>query len=258
MSIIDNLFGRRGDVMPRQSPGHPMFGPESDPFIGNLVDIPVAPGLDGLTAGIEYIDSLQQFSSRTIRCKRAARSGEGNVYITAFCLLRQDWRSFRVDRIEAVFDYRTGEILGDGRTFFAPFVGEVAGRNELAYWPGFEACREAVRVLIFLAMADGELHDRELAVICNYARDRIARETGGTVTPVSANMAKWIGSQTPTRKQAMAGLRHTMDNAPEGAHLADAIFSVMLADGRTSDEEMELAKRLVGSMERREKRNSAF
>jgi hypothetical protein len=47
-----------------------------------------------------------------------------------------------------------------------------------------------------------------------------------------------------------------MDDPGEGSILADTIFDVMMADGEATDEELELVRRLVGSMERRERKNA--
>jgi uncharacterized tellurite resistance protein B-like protein len=258
---IEQLLAGRPEPAARPVPGRKMFGPPSDePFAKGLATIE-APAVLGATFGIEYRDAAGEDSIRTIRCQRAARSPSGTVYLVAWCLLRQAWRTFRLDRIEAVFDYLTGEIEKDTRAFLTALVGDYeAGparetRSGMLSAEHYTACREAATALLFLAMADGTVDDAEIVAIRRYVDARVAR-INPKATIAAASLMSWLRNHVPDRKQAMAGLRHTMDDVTEGAALADAIFDVLLADGTASEEELALVRRFVGSMERREKRNN--
>ncbi|MEO8669412.1 MAG: exonuclease domain-containing protein [Bauldia sp.] len=239
----------------RPPPGHAQGGPPEDeePEAGaeEFVDI------DGLCVAIGYTDASGQWSVRTIRCE-GARRDNGVVYLDAWCLLRNGRRSFRLDRIGSVADYRTGEDLGDPTDYVGSFVpgawfarGDRTTGHLTLEEVGFFA--DGAKVLLYLAMEDGELHDAEQAVILDYALGRL--RAAGRAGPYSEQgVARWIDNHVPTQRAAKLALGRLMAEPSHGAEIAHRIVDIVVADGTASEVEMKAAWGLFRSMERREQR----
>jgi hypothetical protein len=229
--------------------------PHDDDFVASLDPI-AGTDIDGVALGIAYKDATGMPSQRTIRCKAAYRDRPGgrHIYIEAWCLLRQDWRSFRLDRIVDVYDYTTGEVVGSGEAFF----GSLLGTDVSQPLSEAKACKQFVdgaRVLTFIAMSDGRLDARELAIIVEFAVSRVR-----TVSPTYPNpewLARmWVGNYVPSRQSALAGLRAVWADEVYAADVASRMIDVMLADGHVSDEEMEAAWAIVKGMNRADVRRA--
>lgn len=59
---------------------------------------------------IEYRDAFGRKTERYIEAKSLIRKGD-RLYLWGWCELRQQMRSFRVDRIQALADGETGEVV---------------------------------------------------------------------------------------------------------------------------------------------------
>ncbi len=254
------LTGRREPPL-RPLRGREMYGPAEDDAqpSGPLRDL--ATDLEGLAIGIVYFDASGGRSERSIRCLKL-REHNGLHYIDAWCKLRDAQRSFRVDRIAEIIDYSTGEVIDDVMGFLEPYFESLEIVPIRAAKPksgptaaaAFRAFRDGARVLLFVSMADGELHPTEAAIINAYAVDRIRRFAPETAEP-EAIAARWIGNQSPTRNAAMAALRAVLDDAEHGRDLAHAIIDLIAVDGIVTDEEMATAWDLVKVIERRGRRD---
>ena len=66
----------------------------------------------GLAVGIEYVDAASAFSRRTITVRKVRPGLESHV-VVAWCHTRRAVRTFRVDRIKALIDARTGQVEDD-------------------------------------------------------------------------------------------------------------------------------------------------
>ncbi len=115
--------------------------------------------------------------------------------------------------------------------------------------------RDGGRVLLFVSMADGELHPAEAAIIKTYAVGRMRKLAPETAEP-GAIATRWIGNQAPTRNAAMTALRAVLEDADHGRDLANAMIDLIAVDGVVTDEEMAAAWDLVKVIERREKRDA--
>jgi hypothetical protein len=111
---------------------------------------------------------------------------------------------------------------------------------------------DGARVLLYLAMEDGELHDAEFDVILDYAQRRL--QAAGRAGSVSrSTLARWIENYVPTRRAAKLALGRLMAQPSHGAEIAHRIIDVVVADGAATDAEMKAAWALVEAMEKRER-----
>jgi hypothetical protein len=252
---IDAIFDRLEPPL-RSVPGIGLRGPAEDadpePAWEERAD------LDGVAVGIVYRDMSGQVSERTIRCE-AIRIDDGNIYIEAWCLLRGERRTFRLDRIEAIFDYHTGEFLGDALGFFADHVPptwpepRVAKRRK-GHRDIVKEFADGAKILMFLAMEDGELHAGEHRLVLDYAMGRLHR-AGYRDLGSEARAAEWVRNYVPSRRAAKLALMRIVMNEEHGAEIARRIVEVIVADGRTTNEEMKAVRHLVEAMERHEPRS---
>lgn len=254
---FEALVGRHPDPLLKPVPGmRPGYlPPHDDDFVASL-DPMSGTDIDGVALGIAYKDATGKPSQRTIRCKAAYRDQPDgqHIYIEAWCLLRQDWRSFRLDRIIDVYDYTTGEVVGSGVTFFGPLLGIDLSRP-LSEATARRQFVDGARVLTFIAMSDGRLDPRELAVIVEFAVSRVRAASPSYPNPEwLARM--WVGNHVPSRQSALAGLRAVWTDEAYAADVASRMLDVMLADGHVSDDEMEAAWAIVRGMDRADARRN--
>lgn len=80
---------------------------------------PVPEGVDdvnehvlGRLVGLVYVDERGRQTERAVTMWRLYNQN-GRRYLQAYCHLRKENRTFRVDRIVEVFDPKTGEIIGN-------------------------------------------------------------------------------------------------------------------------------------------------
>lgn len=253
-TAFETLVSARPEPLLRPIPGHKMgTPPNDDDFVATLEPLPNV-DIDGVSIGILYRDASGTPSTRTIRCRQALRDGD-LIYIHAWCLHRQDWRTFRVDRIVEVYDYTTGELLGRAAPFFSQLLGvDLADPQTAAMLPIH--FRDGGRVLLYIAMEDGELHPAEMKVVVDFAVRRLRKISGKSQQP--DRLARlWMGNQVPTRRSALAALRTVAKDDEYAADVADTMIEVMLADGEVKDEEMEAAWAIVRGLERADKRKAA-
>lgn len=257
-SWFDKLLGIRHEPPLRPPPGlttaAPSFDIDDEPETEESVD------LDDLSVGISYVDAAGQASERTIRC-HALRLDGGQVYLDAWCLLRKGERSFRLDRIREVTDYTTGEIIDDVARFFSGYIptgwpdpwARASARRPPVDTASTKLFQDGVKVLMYLAMEDGSLHEAEHRLILNYAMGRL-REAGIADFDLEARSSQWIRNHVPTRRSAVIALGKLMADPEHSRDIAHKIVDVILADGHASDEEMAAAWALVEAMERKERR----
>ncbi|MBD3728621.1 MAG: WYL domain-containing protein [Sphingomonadales bacterium] len=119
--------------------------------------------LSGLGLLIHYRDSKGKLSQRVISCRQYAVHA-GKEYVSAYCHHRAALRSFRIDRIEDIFDPSTGESLSPVQAFFARFAPDKVTKS--GYNWGLSVGQRAdiialLNALIFLARCDREFHPAE-------------------------------------------------------------------------------------------------
>jgi hypothetical protein len=163
---IDAIFNRAEPPL-RAVPSIALQGPASDADIESQWE--ERADVDGLAIGIIYRDVSGQQSERTIRCD-TVHFDDGHIYVEAWCLLRKAQRTFRLDRIEAIFDYHSGQLLGDPREFYGNYLPEDwqergTAKRRATQRDIVREFGDGAKVLMFLAMEDGELDSTEHRLI---------------------------------------------------------------------------------------------
>jgi hypothetical protein len=124
----------------------------------------------GVAVGIEYVDGASAFSRRTITVRKV-RLGLESHMVVAWCHTRRAVRTFRIDRIKALIDPRTGEMEADPEDVggaFALLLNQRLGDPLDAARAVIEACAPGVNILNFLSRCDGHEHPDELQRILSY------------------------------------------------------------------------------------------
>lgn len=259
--VFTRLFARLAEPQIRVPPGHLQHGDGPDDA-APLSPRKLASDLEGLVIGIVYVDAFGLYSERVIRCHALERSG-GYLYIRAYCKLRDDDRTFRFDRIEAVFDYTTGEVDENVDDFFAPFVADLRPAPERPAETPHQASRRAeapmiqlygagATVLAFLAAADGSIHADEMRVIEGYIDERLRPLDGDKLQRRLSR--QWLRAQVPTRDMAVKAMRKVAGDTENAAQVADALVTLISADGVVTEEEMQVARDMIKILERKEKK----
>jgi hypothetical protein len=260
------LLSSRPEPPLHEIDGKPQFGPSRDDEAPD--DAPVVEvDLEGLTIGISYRDGRGDPSFRVIRCHRLS-SKDGLYYIQAECQLRKAARTFRLDRIVEVTDYSTGEVIADVAGFFSIYLEEdqavdvAVSRKSRPKAPSSwlaptsqnprvaAAFRDGARILLYLAMSDGHLHEAERALVINYSVARLKRLKQPPLDPESI-VRRWVDNHVPSRASAFSALGRISLNYEDGAELGHALVDLILADGEATDGEMSAAWGLVKALEER-------
>ena len=242
MSVLSFLFSRR-DTSPPDVAVDELSA--SDPY-DMVPEEPADPDfiLANMRLGLAYKDERGARTKRIIRLKRLDASPYFS-YLHAFCELRKEDRMFRVDRMSVLYDPATGEVLGDGETYFGPYIERAIQEEERQIeksqfrgaWQIIEAMRDELSILVLVARADGRFVKAEREMLLRYTTTR-AGDLGISVSDEElAVLAKWIQVQDPSEPEARLAVRRLASK--EGA--LDAIWQVSEliaeADGKVREQE---------------------
>lgn len=113
------------------------------------------------TFEIDYVDESGGKTKRIVDIKQLGSTKDHN-YLTGFCRLRDQARTFRIDRIRHCTDTETGEVITDIVRFF---------RTKYENSPDYSRDQlnateyDALRILLFIGKADGQLRAAEKVII---------------------------------------------------------------------------------------------
>ncbi len=117
---------------------------------------------------IDYCDANGEQSERVIRISQY----DGSCYLPAFCELRNDYRTFRIDRILQAVDANTGEVIKDVPSYLlAKYKSSPEYKLNLVLKKGVDI----IKILYYVSKADGQLRKEELHIIGNVIR-KIAKD----------------------------------------------------------------------------------
>lgn len=238
--IMDALRGRQAVDRPLTPPGFsgavlPVV--DADEGGGAVADIS---GPERRAFIITYRDASGGRSERRIIC-HGVYEAEGLTYVRARCLERQASRTFRVDRISAVYCGVTGEDLGRSSVIFAATELRAATPKPDDMTAGLQ---RATAVLMTLARSDGRLHPKEADVVWRFV---------DTAAPLGFSRADRSSIQERALRLApmpsaflddlLAILRWTPLLVEPLLHSSVELAE---ADGRVAPEEIEILKAMVG------------
>jgi hypothetical protein len=160
--------------------------------------------------GIEYEDADGNFSRRRVTV-RAVKAGLSTSYLYGICHEREAFRCFRVDRIKALIDVRTGEV-------FAPSVlpsflhGHELDPSEAENLPGdqdeaYKRCRGGLLALMLVAWADGDVGPAEKVVLHNFVQETCR----GLADYDPERLLRWALRQYPSADQVVRTLQRLVE-----------------------------------------------
>lgn len=175
---LDELRQRRGTVeLTRPLPGPEQYAREPrDHFEGGHWEV-VESFSVAANLHIKYRDGAAQITERSVQV-RSVGDYLGNPTLVGHCRLRNQPRTFRLDRILECFNEDTGEVVSDAYEHLQSIYESSPAGSLDAIW---DREFDALRVLYYIAKADGRLMPREREVMASYCRavsgdDRIDAE----------------------------------------------------------------------------------
>ena len=201
--------------------------------------------LAGMRLGLIYRDADNKITRRIVRLKRL-RGGHYEGYLTAYCELRREERTFLISRIQTLYDPSTGELLSPAVDFFGSFFDEREAEMELRAerskfrlaWPIIEALRNETQVLVLVARSDNRFVKAEQNAILKYVVLR-AGDLGLSVgDDAQIVLRDWIRLQDPSEAEARIAIK-ALARSPDGL---DAVWEVVQlvaeSDGKVTPQEM--------------------
>ncbi|MDP1700396.1 MAG: TerB family tellurite resistance protein [Aestuariivirga sp.] len=246
MGLFSALFGRNDKYPEIES-----FEVDSE---GYLVDDEQIPDpelvedpdfrLAGMRVGMIYKDSNGKVTKRIVRLIRIA-DGYDEGYVTAFCELRQEHRTFLLSRINTLFDPSNGEILAPAFDFFGPYMDEMEAARELKaeksqfrlVWPIIESLRYEMQILVLVARADNRFVRAEQNTLLRFMTMR-AQDMGHLVND-NAQMVllDWIRLQDPSEPEARLAIKALASRPESLSTIWTVVDLVAEADGKVRPEE---------------------
>lgn len=169
---------------------------------------------------IEYVDAYGEFTERTISVLAVAEEpATAALYLRAFCELRNDDRTFRVDRIRRAIRLSDGSVLVDPVGHFRSTAGTFAGGMQ--WWGGrgpeqirekdehnriMARARPGLSALIWLALTDGEISEEEFTVMFDWIAYRARASRDGRTKWDRDAARQWIRTARPTLADISGGL----------------------------------------------------
>lgn len=158
--------------------------PQSIPNTGSQatpLSPPARERVQGDAYEIEYADAEGVVTTRVTEVElveRSAHRTDGKGLVDAFCYLANDRRSFRTDRILKLTDHRTGAVIVDPVVHFEAYYDppdEISFSHRAVLYKAVSG----LKVLIWIAQAEGRIDDPTLDFLCDYIEARRLDE-GGT------------------------------------------------------------------------------
>lgn len=195
--------------------------------------------VSGFTCVIAYRNAKGEGSRRQVTCIRLEEAAE-TLYLRAYCHSKTQNRRFRLDRVEAVADVHTGEIVADDAVeYFARF--KVGHRQTTKLGWGLSFKRKAdllagMNALVFMARCDREYHPAEHDEIERFVCSYWLREELSGEPPIDDILAH-AKRLSPDPEVFFASLMRCHDRPSIAPIIRRSIQSVVEADGRVHDKE---------------------
>jgi hypothetical protein len=184
----------------------------------------------GVAFAIEYCDSHGWMSTRTIRC--LAIDPFHPAHISAFCHVRGNVTTFRVDRIISIIGLNSGSVLSSDQhlALLAPYLSEPEeGTDTAAIVALQKATRDGVFALLDIAMGETGLHDQARHTILGYvAAEAKAR---GCALPPTNLINLWIGNLAPPLDSVTDAITNLLSDRERFARLLPWLLKVARCPG---------------------------
>jgi len=115
---------------------------------------------------LTYKDANGQVTEREVRVRECDTLNPAG-YLTAHCLLRDEFRTFRMNRIERAIDMETGEVIED---LPAWAMARYKASPAYAMEELLSTAADALRAMFYIAKADGRFTKKEKEVFLQYCQ----------------------------------------------------------------------------------------
>ena len=195
--------------------------------------------ISGLVCIIDYAGE-----TRLITGRRYDLIGD-KAYVGAVCHTAGGYRQFRCDRIDAVMDAYSGEVLGNG-SYFDQF--EIDGRRERAPSWGLTPGRKrllvsGLNVLAFMARCDGRWHPLETEPIERFVCSLWLRKEWPGEPPIS-DILSHAQRLAPDSDVFFRSLTPFVGSTTSMSLLRRAVAELIEADGIVCSSEFNWAREL--------------
>lgn len=254
MSFFDNWFADR----PKPSDGGLGNSAQSaaDASDFGTEDASRDTHLDGLRLWLKYQDTEGNKSERWVQVYRV-ESRQYADYLVAYCELRDQIRTFRLDRIAEVVDGH-GEVH-DPLEFFAPYIKRPEGRSAGPdrHTPFgralhiIERMGDELRLLAFVAEADGSFGHKEANLIMRVAELR-ASDFGLELKRAElGDLRRWTKAQGPDATAMKAAIARMAKTGHSGDYeeVWSLVEIICEADGKIKPEEMVALQQIRTAMD---------
>lgn len=121
---------------------------------------------------IDYVDGAGRKTTRNVQVREFDNTVYGGMFL-AMCELRGEHRTFRFDRVKSCIDLDTGEVVTDVRRYMnAKYDASPERSTDLLLTDYLDA----LKVLYFVAKADGQFRAAEKEVVARYVRTLVRDE----------------------------------------------------------------------------------
>jgi hypothetical protein len=159
---------------------------DTDAWEGSFYDIAGPQRSAAKTVRLKYTDANGKQTDRVVNI-RAFESSGSSALIFGHCHLRNANRTFRFDRMRKVVDEDTGEIITDLQKCLND---EWLATPQPVMDKLYEEHHDVLKLMLYMAKADGAVRAAELAVIARYCAD-ITQDTRITV-PMIKDMLQCV------------------------------------------------------------------
>lgn len=199
------------------------------PDVGEAVPEGVSVELQPISSFVCIIE--YDGDARLITCRRFDRVGETG-YVGAICHAARGYRQFRCDRVTAVIDASSGEVLGRG-DYFDRFSSD-SQREGPATWnttPSRKATLVAgLNVLAFMARCDGFFHPLEADVVERFVCSMWLRKEWENEPPLE-EIVLHAQRLSPDAHTFFKALQHYANSTTSTKILSRAVGELIEADG---------------------------
>jgi len=254
MGLLSILFTRRDKAPPSLDFADDARDDTAEMIAGKRANPDFA--LAGMRVGIAYKDERGSRSKRVIRLRRLD-AGEYVSYLHAFCELRKDERTFRLDRIDVLYNPSTGEILGNPDQFFGPYIERSLLEDERTTeksrfrraWAAIEALRDELAVLILVARADGRFVRAEQNIMLKYASERAKEMAIELNDEAQVVLLNWIKTQDPSEPEARIAIRNLAGRDDALESIWEVSELIAEADGKVREQEVTAFREVRAAIE---------
>lgn len=195
----------------------------------------------GLTVGVEYKDDNDNISKRWVSIIKFANSFAGYRSIRGYCFMREDLRTFRLDRIINLFNedgqaYDINDLLSFSNDEEADSYQSII---ETKHWP---TIRDGLRILIAVARSDGYLHPKEVLVMVEFIKQEAERFGFPLNNNDILHLEEYIKIQQPTGEVVSECInRLCQESTSTQDVMSEFLQKTIYADGILAKEEIEIS-----------------